>query len=282
MANGDLNWIANYIWSIADDVLRDLYVRGLRSRASAGRLEADHLYGQEINAETYAICKADLLLKGEGSAADNIGGGAEHSTLSNDAFPAREFDFMLSNPPYGKSWKTDHRRGKVQLIDATQRFRPLRVEGADAGRVHRPAEVKALKESGGRSEGAPPIIRKVHGKDVEADPLRGHYSAVIEGKPVVVEYEPDPDLRDTEQVPIREHGGIDTFLRREVLPYAADAWYRPESVKTGYEISFTRHFHRPEPTRTLNEIRGDILALEHETRGLLEEILGTADQSEVA
>src|SRR5690606_19736529 len=46
-----------------------------------------HLYGQEINAETYAICKADLLLKGEGDAADNIGGGPEHSTLSNDAFP---------------------------------------------------------------------------------------------------------------------------------------------------------------------------------------------------
>ncbi len=58
-----------------------------------------HLYGQEINAETYAICKADLLLKGEGESADNIVGGPEHSTLSNDAFPTREFDFMLSNPP---------------------------------------------------------------------------------------------------------------------------------------------------------------------------------------
>src|SRR5436309_11301069 len=68
---------------------------------------ATHLYGQEISAETYAICKADLLLKGEGDAADNIVGGPEHSTLSNDAFPSREFDFMLSNPPYGKSWKTD-------------------------------------------------------------------------------------------------------------------------------------------------------------------------------
>jgi len=60
---------------------------------------ATHLYGQEINAETYAICKADLLLKGEGDAANNIVGGPEHSTLSNDAFPSREFDFMLSNPP---------------------------------------------------------------------------------------------------------------------------------------------------------------------------------------
>jgi type I restriction enzyme M protein len=66
-----------------------------------------HLYGQEINPETYAICKADMLLKGEGESADHIVGGAEWSTLSHDAFPAQEFDFMLANPPYGKSWKKD-------------------------------------------------------------------------------------------------------------------------------------------------------------------------------
>jgi type I restriction enzyme M protein len=77
------------------------------------------LFGQEINAETYAIAKADLLLKGEGEAADNLVGGPEHSTLSNDAFPAREFDFMLSNPPYGKSWKSDLERmgGKDGIKD---------------------------------------------------------------------------------------------------------------------------------------------------------------------
>ena len=65
------------------------------------------LYGQEINPETYAVCKADMLLKGEDESADHIIGGAEWSTLSHDAFPAQEFDFMLSNPPYGKSWKKD-------------------------------------------------------------------------------------------------------------------------------------------------------------------------------
>ena len=84
-----------------------------------GKEVATHLYGQEINAETYAICKADLLLKGEGDAADNIVGGPEYSTLANDAFPSREFDFMLSNPPYGKSWKTDLERmgGKKDMRD---------------------------------------------------------------------------------------------------------------------------------------------------------------------
>ncbi|HKZ68924.1 MAG TPA: class I SAM-dependent DNA methyltransferase, partial [Anaerolineales bacterium] len=78
-----------------------------------------HLYGQEINNETYAICKADLLLKGEGLEADNIVGGDEKSTLSNDAFPSRRFDFMLSNPPYGKSWKSDLERmgGKGDIKD---------------------------------------------------------------------------------------------------------------------------------------------------------------------
>jgi type I restriction enzyme M protein len=92
----------------------------LSELASAhGKQVSTHLYGQEINAETYAICKADLLLSGEGDDADNIVGGPEYSTLSNDAFMGRKFDFMLSNPPYGKSWKADLERmgGKSGLTD---------------------------------------------------------------------------------------------------------------------------------------------------------------------
>ena len=401
---------------------------------------ATHLYGQEINAETYAICKADLLLKGEGEAADNIIGGPEHSTLSNDAFRSSEFDFMLSNPPYGKSWKSDqermggkagikdlrfiiehngdpefslitrssdgqmlflanmlskmkhatqlgsriaevhngsslftgdagqgesnirrwiiendwleaivalplnmfyntgiatyiwvlsnrkpaHRRGKVQLIDATQWFkplrknlgkkncelsdediqricdaflafeeteqskifpnaafgywkltveRPLRLEGIDPQRAYAAKEIKTLKEEAERSETAPPIIKKIHKKGTEPDPLRGMFETTIKGKSVVVEYEPDPELRDTEQIPLQEAGGIAAFLRREVLPYAADVWCQPDSVKIGYEISFTRYFYTPQPMRSLDEIRADILALEKETEGLLGEII---------
>ncbi|HEX9690661.1 MAG TPA: N-6 DNA methylase [Gemmatimonadales bacterium] len=89
--------------TVAEETLQEL-------AREHGKQVATHLFGQEINAETYAICKADLLLKGEGDAADNIVGGPEHSTLANDAFPSREFDFMLSNPPYGKSWKGDLER----------------------------------------------------------------------------------------------------------------------------------------------------------------------------
>ena len=89
-----------------------------------------------------------------------------------------------------------------------------------------------------------------------------------------MEYEPDSDLRDTEQIPLLEEGGIEAFVRREVLPYATDAWYQSESVRIGYEISFTRYFYKPKPMRSLEEIRSDILALEKETEGLLDKILG--------
>ena len=421
--------------TVAEETLRDL-------AQQHGKQVATHLYGQEINAETYAIAKADLLLKGEGDAADNLVGGPEHSTLANDAFPSREFDFMLSNPPYGKSWKSDlvrmggkdgikdprfviehagdaeyslltrssdgqmlflanmlskmkhgtklgsriaevhngsslftgdagqgesnirrwiiesdlleaivalplnmfyntgiatyiwvltnrkpaHRAGRVQLIDATQWFkplrknlgkknceladddiaricqtflefeeteqskifpneafgywkvtveRPLRLKGIDPEQAYSPKEIKVLKAEGKVDKAAPPVITKIHkpGK-AEPDLLRGLFATTIGGKKCVVEYEPDGDLRDSEQVPLIEDGGIDAFLRREVLPHAADAWYDPASVKTGYEISFTRYFYKPQPLRTLEEIRADILALEKETEGLLGEIVG--------
>ena len=422
------------ILTVAEDSLQQF-------ASDNGKDVSTHLYGQEINAETYAICKADLLLKGGGDAADNIVGGPEHSTLSNDAFRSREFDFMLSNPPYGKSWKGDlermggkkdmldsrfviehagdpdyslvtrssdgqmlflanklskmkqdtplgsriaevhngsslftgeagqgesnirrwiiendwleaivalplnmfyntgiatyiwlltnrkpeHRRGKVQLIDATQWHqplrknlgkkncelsetdltricntflefketeqsrifdnatfgywkvtveRPLRIEGADPERAYKAAEIKQLKENGERGENAPPVIRNIRKRGTEADPLHGLFKTTVKGKPAVVEYEPDTDLRDTEQIPLQEEGGIEAFLRREVLPYAPDAWYQPDSVKVGYEISFTRYFYKPQPLRSLEEIRGDILALERETEGLMDEIIG--------
>ena len=517
------------------------------------------LYGQEINPETYAVCKADMLLKGEGESADHIVGGAEWSTLAHDAFPAQEFDFMIANPPYGKSWKKDleamggkdgmrdprfkvvhqseelslvtrssdgqmlflanmaskmngksalgsriaevhngsslftgdagqgesnirrwliendwleaivalplnlfyntgiatyiwvlsnkkpaHRKGRVQLIDASQWFKPLRKNlgkkncelspedierisrtflefketpesklfpNAAFGywkvtverplRLHSKLTLKAIatlrfnsgdeeiraalyeefgddlftkfpkitaklekrladwgsdededdEEEGDsakkglpekkrkklldpktwerdgrlvqaatalrtalgekryddhnafraavdaafdkariklsaadlkvilravseRSENAPPVIGKVHkpGKQ-QADPLRGFFMATIAGKPAVVEYEPDSDLRDTEQVPLLEEGGIEAFIKREVLPYTPDAWIKETATKIGYEVSFTRHFYKPQPLRTLAEISADILAIEKEAVGLLDGLL---------
>ena len=537
--------------TVAEETLQDI-------AKQRGKQISTHLYGQEISDETYAICKADMLLKGDGDAADNIIGGSEHSTLSNDAFRGREFDFMLANPPYGKSWKADlermggkgairdprfviqhtddpeyslitrssdgqmlflanmlskmkhdtplgsriaevhngsslftgdagqgesnirrwiiesdwleaivalplnlfyntgiatyvwvlsnrkpeKRKGKVQLIDATQWFRPLRKNmgkkncelasediqricdtfmafeetpqskifpNAACGywkvkverplRLHSqltPQRIETLRyasgdeeirdalhdelgdaiyedfnsvrkqleklvedwgqgdeeedgESGGgksglpekkkkklldpdtwkrdaslvetatklrdalggdlfadhnvfldavattlkklgiklsasnlnqivaavswRDEAAPPVIKKIHkpGK-TKPDPLRGLYPHKVDGKDTAVEYEPDSELRDFEQIPLLEEGGIEAFIRREVLPYTADAWIVEDDTKIGYEVSFTRHFYQPPQLRTLAEISADILKLEEETEGLLGEI----------
>lgn len=428
--------------TVAEETLREL-------TAARGKQVKTHLFGQEINAETYAIAKADLILKGEGEAADNIVGGPEWSTLSNDAFAGREFDFMLSNPPYGKSWKTDQdrmggakkirdprflvehagdpayslvtrssdgqmmflanlvakmkhgtprgsriaevhngsslftgdagqgesnirrwiiendwleaivalplkmfyntgiatyvwvlsnrkeerRRGKVQLIDATEWFtplrknlgdkgvelapadidrvlstflafdaagdpdhskifenrdfgyskitveRPLRIVGAVEGRLYRAAEIRELRETGKRDETAPAVIRRVLPVGTAPDPLHGYFEAEFDGRTRVVQYEPDTELRDSEQVPLNEPAGeltdgIEAFFRREVLPYAPDAWIDDTKTKIGYEISFTRHFYKPAPMRTLAEIQADIRALEAETEDLIAEIAG--------
>jgi len=126
-----------------------------------------------------------------------------------------------------------------------------------------------------RDEQAAPVIAKVfkpgkHG----ADPLKGFFSVELEEGERVVQYEADSELRDSEQVPLLEGGGVEAFLQREVLPYAPDAWFDPGSVKIGYEVSFTRYFYKPKPLRSLEEIRADILALEKKTEGLLGEIVG--------
>ena len=126
-----------------------------------------------------------------------------------------------------------------------------------------------------RQEDAEPVIRRIHRQgQVEPALIHGLIETEINGQEAVVEYEPDPDLRDTEQIPLLNEGGIDAFLEKEVLPYAPDAWYSPTQVKVGYEISFTRHFYKPKPMRTLEEIRADILALERESEGLLVKIVG--------
>ena len=89
--------------------------------------------------------------------------------------------------------------------------------------------------------------------------------------------EPYPPIKDS-GVPwpgkVPEHWNA--FVRREVLPYAVDGGYLPDSVKTSYEISFTRYLYKLESLRTLEEIHADILALETETEGLLGDIVGVA------
>ncbi len=474
--------------TVAEDRLTEL-------AENHGKDVSIHLFGQEVQPETYAISKADLLLKGEGAEAESIKYG---STLSSDAFPSQEFDFMLSNPPYGKSWKTDlerlggkrdikdprfvaqhggdpeykmitrssdgqlmflvnklskmkhttrlgcriaevhngsslftgdagqgesnirrwiiendwleaiialpenmfyntgiatyiwiltnrkseERRGKIQLIDATEWFVPLRrnlgkkncefseehiraicdlmvnpteteqskifpkeafgywkvtvdrplrlavdlssarlerferacakakevllanlarrvaetlgagphldfnafIDAIEADADKHGVKITAKRKKRLQSElcdtrkDAVPVLKKIHklGK-ATPDRIHGLLEAEVGGKTCVVEYESDTALRDSEQVPLLEEGGIDVFFRREVLPYTSDAWIDPGKTLVGYEISFTRHFYRPAPMRTLDEIKADIYALEQETGGLLEQIVGEAE-----
>ena len=122
------------------------------------------------------------------------------------------------------------------------------------------------------------VIRRIH-KPARSRPTRcaGCSLLTIDGKRCVVEYEPDSELRDTETVPFKEPGGIEAFIRREVLPHAPDAWIDEAKTAIGYEISFTRYFYKPQPLRPLEAIRADILALERETEGLMADIIGTGN-----
>jgi type I restriction enzyme M protein len=166
---------------------------------------------------------------------------------------------------FGDEIFTDHNhfRGEVQ--------KALKLQGLQLAAT----DLKPLlKETSWRVEEAPPVISKVHkpGK-AAADPLHGLFAAEIGGKACVVEYELDSELRDTEQVPLLEEGGIEAFIRREVLPYTPDAWVNAEATKVGYEVSFTRHFYKPKPLRSLAEIAADIRAIEQEAEGLLDGLL---------
>jgi len=164
----------------------------------------------------------------------------------------------------------DHNLFRDRVDEALKRA-GIRLAAADLKQI--------LKAVSWRVETAPPVIAKVHkpGK-AKADPLHGLFEAMVDGKTAIVEYEPDSDLRDTEQVPLLEDGGpendgIAAFIRREVLPYTPDAWIKESATKIGYEVSFTRHFYKPQPLRTLEEISADILAIEKEAEGLLDGLL---------
>ncbi len=333
-------------------------------------------FGQELNDQTFAICKADMLIKGNN--ADFIKDG---NTLSDDQFKGQTFDYILSNPPFGREWKNEKdkvekeaklgfggrfgpglpaasdgqmlfllttiakmkepsqggsriaiihngsplftgdagsgpseirkyilendlleaiialpndifyntgiatyiwvlsnkkagtvREGKVQLIDANKMF------------------VKRRKALGNKrndiSEEQIAEITKIYGDFIETEISKifdnadfGYTKIVVErplkdenGKPLLKKGKPEPDsnLRDTENVPLKED--IDEYFKREVLPFASDAWIDKKKSKVGYEIPFTRYFYKYEAPRPSYEIMAEILELEKELSGSLKEI----------
>jgi type I restriction enzyme M protein len=98
----------------------------------------------------------------------------------------------------------------------------------------------------------------------------GYYPTSRKGE--YTEYETESDLRDTENVPLKEE--IHAYFLREVKPHVAEAWINLGATKIGYEISFNKYFYRHTPLRSLEDVTTDILALEEESDGLIREILG--------
>ena len=159
-----------------------------------------------------------------------------------------------------------------ERVDAEIKKADVKLSAADLKQI--------LKAVSWRVETAAPVIDKLLKEAPDA--LYGRYPLSVLGQSEVsnrksairsVSFETDSDLRDTEQVPLLEEGGIEAFIRREVLPYTPDAWIKEGATKIGYEVSFTRHFYKPQPLRTLEEIAADILAVEQEAEGLLDGLL---------
>jgi len=97
----------------------------------------------------------------------------------------------------------------------------------------------------------------------------GYFASSKKGQ--YIEYETESDLRDTENVPLKEN--IHDYFLREVKPHVPEAWINLDATKTGFEISFNKYFYRHKPLRSIEEVSADILALENESDGLIREIL---------
>lgn len=97
----------------------------------------------------------------------------------------------------------------------------------------------------------------------------GYYPTEKAGQ--FVTYETESDLRDTENVPLKDK--IHSYFKREVQPHVAEAWINLDATKIGYEISFNKYFYKHTPLRSIEEVTADILALEQQSDGLIADIL---------
>lgn len=324
-------------------------------------------FGQEINDETFAICKADMLIKGND--ADKIKCG---NTLSDDQFKGEKFDYIISNPPFGREWKNDKKSvedeaklgfggrfgmglpavGDGQMLFLQTAIHKMKENGARVAIIHNGSPLFTGDAGSGPSEirkyilendlleaivalpndifyntgiatyiwvlsNKKPNIRKGKVQLINANGLfekrrkslgnkrndipqnyideitqiyaefrqneiskifnneEFGYSKITVERPLKDENgkatkKPDPSLRDTENVPLKED--IEEYFKREVLPYAPDAWIDEKKTKVGYEIPFTRYFYKYTPPTPSVELMKEILEIEKELDGSLEEI----------
>ena len=334
-------------------------------------------FGQEINPETYAIAKADMLIKGENDSLIRSG-----NTLSDDQFPKQTFNYIISNPPFGREWKKEKASvekeakltrenggrffmglptiGDSQMLflsNAVAKMKPVEEGGSRVAIVHNgsplftgdagsgPSNIrkyllendlleaiialpndifyntgiatyiwvlsnnkekrrmgkvqlinanglyeKRRKSLGNKRNDIPQTaideIAKIYG-DFRENKLSkifknedfGYRKVVVErplrdesGKPILKKgkVQADPKLRDTENIPLSED--VAEYMKREVLPYAPDAWIDESKTKIGYEIPFTRYFYEYTPPVPSEEIKREILQIESELKGSIERI----------
>lgn len=172
--------------------------------------------------------------------------------------------------------KESRRKGKIQLIDATGLKSPLRKNLGEKNCEFTPGINEQILRAYMDFEETP--ISKIFDNsefgywEITVDrPKRDEQGVIVKNKRGKIEI--DKTLRDKEQVPLIYEGGIEAFVRNEILPYTPDAIVNTDDYVIGYELSFTKYFYKPKQLRTLNEIRADIRAIEESTKGLLDNIL---------
>ena len=173
--------------------------------------------------------------------------------------------------------KEARRKGKVQLIDATSFKAPLRKNLGEKN-----CEItKEIRDRILELYMAFDAADSEYSKIFETDEF-GYWEVPVytpqydeDGKPILDKKgNPVKPNSDKEIVPFSYEGGIAAFIENEVKPYSPDAFIKPGTEKVGYELSFTKYFYKPVQLRTLAEISADIRAIEKETDGLLDEIIG--------
>ena len=172
--------------------------------------------------------------------------------------------------------KESRRKGKIQLIDATGLKSPLRKNLGEKNCEFTP-EINELILRAYMDFEETPVCKIFDNSEfgyweITVDrPKRDEQGVIVKNKRGKIEI--DKTLRDKEQVPLTYEGGIEAFVRNEILPYTPDAIVDTDDYVIGYELSFTKYFYKPKRLRTLDEIRADIRAIEESTKGLLNQIL---------
>ncbi|MEI2820968.1 MAG: N-6 DNA methylase [Marmoricola sp.] len=172
------------------------------------------------------------------------------------------------------------RQRRLRLLQDRRRTTASHRRGLTLDRVYKAAEIKELKANGERSR----RCAADHQEGAAAQRSRRPAARACSRRPSTAKRGWSCTSRTptcatasrsrSTSLRARHPDGIDAFMAREVLPYAPDAWVDEGKTKIGYEISFTRHFYKPAPMRTLAEIQADIRALEAETDNLIAEIAG--------